>query len=236
MGSTSLGLPTSGSGSTNGGDFLGDLLNFETFHGGNILKKIGDDPSRLLTGIDPASTDLWNGVLGTTNKPIVDQMGGATGDDYAKASQAGINTTAGHDTQDLAHVVAGIFAGQGLSGIGGGSAGDASSLDDDIDAGGGWSPSTGADLGDDIDAGGGWSPVAGADTSGDDIDAGGGWNPASGGANSSSGLTSAQKTAIGNALRSLGKQSAQKPSTFAMQSGQRWNPQQGAGFVSPTSG
>jgi len=223
MGSTSLGLPTSGSGSTNGGDFLGDLLKFETFHGGNILKQIGDDPSRLLTGVDPASTDLWNGVLGTHNKPIVDQMGGATNADYQAASNAGINTTAGHDTQDLAHVIAGIFAGQGLGGAGGG--------------GGGGAGDGAADVGDDIDAGGGWSPASGSDPAldGDDIDAGGGWNPASGSSSSSSGgLTSTQKTAIGNALKGLGKQAAQKPSTFSMQSGQRWMPTQGGGFVSPT--
>lgn len=103
--------------------FLGDALGFEGFHSKRIGKALLDNPTRLLTGVDPLSTWGWNKVLGTHNKPIVDQMGGATGADYKAASNAGINTTAGHDMQDLAHVVAAYYGTAGLGGIGGAGAG-----------------------------------------------------------------------------------------------------------------
>lgn len=204
MGATSFGLPTSGNGSTSGGNFLGDTLKFETFHGGSILKKLAHDPSRLITGVDPASTGLWNTVLGTHNKPIVDQMGGATGDDYAKASNAGINTTAGHDVQDLAHVVAAAFAAEGLAGAGGGAGGGASGSADPAPAG------------DNIDAGGGWSPASG------------GSSPSP----SSSSLSPQQMQAIGNALKGLGG-NQQAKGLPEVQTQQQWMPNANVGFVSP---
>lgn len=103
--------------------WLGDVVGFEAFNGKKIGKALMDDPSRLLTGVDPASTGLWNTVLGTHNKPIVDQMGGATGQTYKDASAAGINTGPGHSMQNLAHAIAAAYAMQGLSGIGGGGSG-----------------------------------------------------------------------------------------------------------------
>ncbi len=206
MGTTSFGLPTSGSGTTNAGNFLGDTLQFETFHGGNILKKIGQNPSRLITGVDPASTGLWNTVLGTHNKPIVDQMGGATGDDYAKASNAGINATPGHDMQDLAHVVAAAFAAEGLAGAAGMGGGASSSAADPALAG------------DNIDAGGGWNPASGG---------------SSGGASSST-LSPQQAQMIGNALQNLGKQQQQR-GLAPIQTQQQWQPGVGGQIVTPTN-
>lgn len=112
---------------------LKDALGFELFHGKRLLGQLWDDPSRLLTGVDPASTKLWNGVLGTDKKPLVDQMGGATGDTYRAAEANGIDTTTGKGLQNVAHVVAGSIAGGygadqlggaiGSSGAGGSSAG-----------------------------------------------------------------------------------------------------------------
>ncbi|HEY1129127.1 MAG TPA: hypothetical protein VGF12_06970 [Roseateles sp.] len=100
---------------------LGSLLDFEGFHGKQILKDIAKKPTRLLTGVDPASTKLWNKVLGTNDKPIVDQMGGATQDRYRQAEAAGIDTRTGKAMQGLAHVVAAAYAAGGLAGAGSGS-------------------------------------------------------------------------------------------------------------------
>ncbi len=208
MGSTSFGLPTSGSGSTNGGDFLGDTLKFETFHGGRLLKEIAHNPTRLITGVDPASTGLWNTVTGSHNKPLVDQMGGANKADYNAASNAGINTTAGHDVQDLAHVIAAYFAASGLAGAGG--------------AGGG---------------AGGTSSGADPALAGDDIDAGGGWNPGSaqsGDSSSSSALTPQQTQGLSNALQSMGKQQQQQRGLAPIQTQQQWQPGVGGQFIAPT--
>ncbi len=145
--------------------FLSDTLGFEGFHLKRIAKQLMDDPSRLVTGVDPLSTGVWNTILGTHKHAIVDQMGGATGEDYKAAEAAGINTTAGHDMQDLAHVIAAAYAVGGLAGAGGA---DGASIDpalagDNIDAGGGWSPASNGSpalAGDNIDAGGGWSPAS----------------------------------------------------------------------------
>lgn len=100
--------------------WFGDLGSFELFHGKDLLKNIWSHPTRLLTGIEPVSTKLSNTILGRDDKPLVDQMGGATGDDYRKAEAAGINTSAGKGMQNLAHVVAAIEAGgYGANALGG---------------------------------------------------------------------------------------------------------------------
>lgn len=106
--------------------FLGNVIGFEGFHGKRLGQALMKDPSRLITGVDPASTGLWNTVLGTHKHALVDQMGGATGKDYQAARAAGIDTTAGQDVQDLAHVVAGAYGAAGLAGAAGaGGAGSA---------------------------------------------------------------------------------------------------------------
>lgn len=110
--------------------FLGNVIGFEGFHGKRLGEALLKEPSRLITGVDPASTGLWNTVLGTHKHALVDQMGGATGKDYQAARAAGIDTTAGQDMQDLAHVVAGAYAVGGLAGAGGaGGAGAAGGAD-----------------------------------------------------------------------------------------------------------
>lgn len=114
-----------------------DLLGFEKFNLSDIWKKIKKHPGQLLTGVDPLSTKLWNGILHRKDEPLVDQMGGAYGGSmlsafgnndggvYKRAREAGIDTGAGENMHDLAHVVSAVFGGQGLAGIGGGSAGGA---------------------------------------------------------------------------------------------------------------
>ncbi len=102
--------------------FLGDVLDFEKFNGKGIVKGIIKKPTRLLTGVDPASTSLWNGLTGSKDKALVDQMGGATGSTYKAASAAGINTGPGRTMQNIAHVIAAGYATAGLAGAGGAAA------------------------------------------------------------------------------------------------------------------
>jgi len=99
--------------------WLGDVLDFEKFNGGKIFGGIAKDPSRLVTGVDPASTGFWNAILGTHKHALVDQMGGARGETYKEAKDAGINTGPGRFMQNVAHVVAGAEALGGLAGAGG---------------------------------------------------------------------------------------------------------------------
>lgn len=91
--------------------FFDDTLDFELFHGKEIAKDIWTHPRRLITGVDPFSTKMWNGILGTDDEPIVDQMGGATSQRYEDAEAEGINPKSGRKMQDLAHVVTALFAG-----------------------------------------------------------------------------------------------------------------------------
>ena len=96
--------------------FLDDLFSFEGFHGKEILSDIWHDPSRLLTGVDPFSTNMWNSILGTDNEAIVDQWGGATEQRYIDAEAEGIDTGAGRMGQDAAHMVASSYAGDWAGG------------------------------------------------------------------------------------------------------------------------
>lgn len=106
---------------------LSDILKFEGFNLKGIAGKIKDNPLRLLYGgIDPASTKVWNKVLGKDDEPLVDQWGGASADTYRKAEAAGIDTEAGHNMHRVARTIAGAIAGNyGTSqlGIGGGRSG-----------------------------------------------------------------------------------------------------------------
>lgn len=124
---------------------LSDVLDFEAFNLKDMWKKVKKDPERLLIGaVDPWSTKMWNGITGSNYEPIVDQMGGAygghtisafgnqTGGAYGRAQDAGIDTMAGAQVQDLAHVIAAMYAGgygaDKLGGmVGGQSGGGASS-------------------------------------------------------------------------------------------------------------
>lgn len=100
--------------------WLGDVLDFEKFNGKGIVSGIAKKPVRLIRGeVDPASTGLWNGITGSKDHALVDQMGGATGKTYSDAQASGINTGPGHKVQNVAHVIAGLIAGGELSGMAG---------------------------------------------------------------------------------------------------------------------
>jgi hypothetical protein len=71
-----------------GGQGIGTKLanagKFELSRATDLVKNVVHDPSRLVTGVDPASTKVWNSVLGTNKRALVDQLGGATGNDFSR--------------------------------------------------------------------------------------------------------------------------------------------------------
>ena len=111
--------------------FLGDVGSFEMFNLGAMGNQVKDNPARLFYGsADPFSTNMWNKVLGTNDKPLVDQWGGAAPQRYEEAQDAGINTGPGKTMHAIAKTIASIYAGGaagsaagGLLGSGSGAAG-----------------------------------------------------------------------------------------------------------------
>lgn len=107
--------------------WIGDVFDFEKFNLGNIGKKIAKNPEQLLIGAgDPLTAGVWNGVLGTDYKPLVNEWGGATDDTYQKAQENGINTGPGKSMHGLAQGIAGLFAGNYGAGKLGGLLGNSS--------------------------------------------------------------------------------------------------------------
>lgn len=106
--------------------FLGDVGSFEMFNLGAMGNQVKDNPARLFYGsADPFSTNMWNKVLGTNDKPLVDQWGGAAPQRYEEAQDAGINTGPGKSMHTVAKAIASVFAGGAAGGLlgGAGSAG-----------------------------------------------------------------------------------------------------------------
>lgn len=104
--------------------FFGDVGSFELFNLGAMGNQVKDNPARLFYGsADPFSTGMWNKVLGTNDKPLVDQWGGAAPQRYEEAQDAGINTGPGKTMHTIAKTIASIYAGGAAGGLlGGGSA------------------------------------------------------------------------------------------------------------------
>ncbi|MBA4362728.1 MAG: hypothetical protein C0411_18670, partial [Pseudomonas sp.] len=104
--------------------FFGDMGSFELFNLGAMGNQVKDNPARLFYGsADPFSTGMWNKVLGTNDKPMVDQWGGAAPQRYEEAQDAGINTGPGKTMHTIAKTIASIYAGGAAGGLlGGGSA------------------------------------------------------------------------------------------------------------------
>lgn len=108
--------------------FLGDVGSFEMFNLGAMGKQVGQNPARLLYGsADPFSTGMWNKVLGTNDKPLVDQWGGAAPQRYEEAQEAGINTGPGKTMHTVAKTIASMFAGGAAGNAAGGLLGSGSS-------------------------------------------------------------------------------------------------------------
>lgn len=106
--------------------FFGDVGSFELFNLGAMGNQVKDNPARLFYGsADPFSTGMWNKVLGTNDKPLVDQWGGAAPQRYEEAQEAGINTGPGKTMHSIAKTIASIYAGGAAGGLLSGGAGAA---------------------------------------------------------------------------------------------------------------
>jgi hypothetical protein len=99
---------------------LGSLFKFENLFSKGIGRDVLHDPSRLLTGVDPASTGIWNKVLGTDKKPLVNAFGSPGEQYYQEANSKGIDTGSARGFHHVADAVAAYYGAQGLAGIGGG--------------------------------------------------------------------------------------------------------------------
>jgi hypothetical protein len=100
--------------------FLSDAFKFERYRLGDLWKGIKEDPQRLLTGaFDPLGTSIYNGITGDNLKPLGNQLGAPTEDQYAAAEAKGINTGPGRTMNDAAQVIAAIYGGQALAGAAG---------------------------------------------------------------------------------------------------------------------
>lgn len=97
--------------------FFSNVFDFEKFKLGNMWGKIKENPEQLLIGAtDPASAGIWSKVTGKEYSPLVDQWGGATGDDYSKAQAAGIDTSDGKSMHQLARALAAFYTGRYAAG------------------------------------------------------------------------------------------------------------------------
>jgi hypothetical protein len=107
--------------------FLSNLLGFENSFTKNFTGDILSNPTRLLTGIDPASTKLWNTVLNRDDPALVNWFGSPGQQYYDQAQQEGIDTGAAEKFHSVADTIAGIYGANGLTGsLGFGSLGSAS--------------------------------------------------------------------------------------------------------------
>lgn len=89
-----------------------NTVNFELWHGKQILKGIGKNPLQsALFGIDPIGTKIGNKVFGNDAKPLVDQLGGANADRY---EQYGRPTGFAEPLQGVAHTIAAMYGARGL--------------------------------------------------------------------------------------------------------------------------
>lgn len=94
--------------------WFSDVFKFKAFEGKKFLGAIGKKPSRLLTGVDPWSTKVWNTVKGSHDVGLVDQWGGTSKENVRAAKKAGINIGPGMTVEAIAHMVASFYAGGAL--------------------------------------------------------------------------------------------------------------------------
>ena len=96
-------------------------LDFEKYNFGAMWEQIKDDPTRILYGsFDPASTKMWNEVLGTDLDPIISQMGGPTQQRYVDYIEQGGDPRAAKNAataHQIAATIASIYAGGALGAL-----------------------------------------------------------------------------------------------------------------------
>jgi hypothetical protein len=97
-----------------------NAVKFELDHGIQIHKGVWDHPQQAIFGIDPLGTKIGNAVTGDNATAQVDQLGGALPGRYADYEQRTGNATGyAKPLQGIAHTVAAIYGGKGLSNVGG---------------------------------------------------------------------------------------------------------------------
>jgi hypothetical protein len=107
--------------------WLKNLVGFQNSFTKNLGSDILSNPTRLLTGVDPASTKVWNTVLGRDDPALVNWFGSPGQQYYEQAEQEGIDTGAAQQFHSIADTIAGIYGANGLAGsLGFGGAGSAS--------------------------------------------------------------------------------------------------------------
>lgn len=209
--------------------FFGDVGSFEMFNLGAMGNQVKDNPARLFYGsADPFSTGMWNKVLGTDDKPLVDQWGGAAPQRYEEAQEAGINTGPGKTMHAIAKTIASIYAGgAGASAAGGLLGGSAAGAGTAGTAGAG---AAGASAG--AGAGAGASAAGAGYGMGQPLVTGGVGNAAYAGGSQAPGLLSSMGTSLSNF------NTAAKPYMDAASYGQKANGllSQGQGQQQPTAG
>lgn len=99
----------------NFGDNVGDA-NLDELR--NLGNHFSQNPSQLFTGVDPASTKLWNAATNQSNTPWLDQYGGETNADTQASANRGINTQDNGYMSTLAHAIAGYEAGGAIGNLG----------------------------------------------------------------------------------------------------------------------
>jgi hypothetical protein len=129
--------------------YFRNMFDFENFKIKDMLEQLKSHPQRILMGVDPLSTKVWNKITGTHYEPLVDALGGAYGGHtisafgnndggvYARAKAAGINPGAGGNLEDAAHVAMAVFGLGGLAGALGGAGAGAGTGAADVAATGG---------------------------------------------------------------------------------------------------
>lgn len=92
-------------------------LKFEAFNVKKIAKGVFKDPKRLIFGIDPLGTKIGNKVMGTNDKALVNQLGGATDDTFAQAKARGMDTGLAKGLHTTAGLIAGWYGGNALGNL-----------------------------------------------------------------------------------------------------------------------
>jgi hypothetical protein len=97
-----------------------NAVKFELDHGQQILKGVWDHPQQAIFGVDPIGTKIGNAVTGDNATAQVDQLGGALPGRYADYEQRTGNATGyAKPLQGVAHTIAAIYGGKGLSNVAG---------------------------------------------------------------------------------------------------------------------
>ena len=99
--------------------WLKKLVGFENSFSVDIAKDIISDPTRLITGVDPLSTKVWNGVTGSDNKALVNVWGSPGEQYYESAAAKGIDVGPARQFHAVADTIAGIYAAQGMGNVAG---------------------------------------------------------------------------------------------------------------------